>query len=51
MPGKADFNPGGYDKDLVDMIKKDVLQTSPGVKWNDIAGAGRAWVAELHSSS
>ncbi|KXS16770.1 AAA-domain-containing protein [Gonapodya prolifera JEL478] len=40
--GKPDWNPSGYDKDLVDMIKRDVLQTIPGVKWDDIAGLREA---------
>lgn len=28
----------GPDMDLVEMIERDVLENSPGVKWDDIAG-------------
>ncbi|KAJ3336228.1 hypothetical protein HDU93_003413 [Gonapodya sp. JEL0774] len=40
--GRPEWCPSGYDKDLVEMIKRDVLQTSPGVKWDDIAGLREA---------
>jgi hypothetical protein len=33
------FEASGFDKDLVDMVKRDILQTNPNVKWDSIAGA------------
>lgn len=32
----------GYEKDLVDVVKRDILNTSPNVKWSDIAGLREA---------
>lgn len=32
------FEASGFDKELVDMVKRDILQTNPNVKWDSIAG-------------
>lgn len=32
------FDASGYDKDLVEMVQRDILQTNPNIKWDDIAG-------------
>lgn len=38
----AEFDSSGYDKDLVDVVKRDILQAKPNVKWDDIAGLREA---------
>ena len=37
-----EFDGSGYDKDLVEMVKRDMLVASPNVKWDDIAGLREA---------
>jgi katanin p60 ATPase-containing subunit A1 len=39
---KAPFDSVGYDKDLVDIMERDMLLHHPNVKWNDIAGLKEA---------
>ncbi|KAG5448374.1 Katanin p60 ATPase-containing subunit A-like 1 [Clonorchis sinensis] len=31
------FDPSGYDKDLVEMLERDIVQRNPNVRWDDIA--------------
>ena len=32
-PDKCPFDPSGYDKDLVEALERDIVQTNPNVKW------------------
>ena len=32
----------GYEKDLVEMVKRDILVASPNIGWKDIAGLREA---------
>ena len=32
-PVRSKFNPSGYDKDLVETLERDILQTNPNVHW------------------
>ena len=32
-PVKCPFDPTGYDKDLVEALERDIVQTNPNVKW------------------
>ena len=32
-PVKSRFNPSGYDKDLVESLERDIVQTNPNVHW------------------
>jgi len=41
-PVKPKFDPTGYDKDLVEALERDIVQTNPNVKWDDIAGLKEA---------
>ncbi|TPX57668.1 hypothetical protein PhCBS80983_g03682 [Powellomyces hirtus] len=40
--GRPEFDPSGYDKDLVEIVKRDILQLAPNIKWTDIAGLREA---------
>ncbi|XP_043225239.1 katanin p60 ATPase-containing subunit A-like 1 isoform X3 [Amphibalanus amphitrite] len=31
------FDPSGYDRDLVEMLERDIVQKNPDVRWDDIA--------------
>ncbi|KAJ3213219.1 Katanin p60 ATPase-containing subunit A1 [Dinochytrium kinnereticum] len=39
---RPDFEGVGFEKDLVEMVKRDILNTSPNVRWSDIAGLREA---------
>ena len=32
-PVKCPFDPSGYDKDLVEALERDIVQTNPNVHW------------------
>ena len=32
------FDPAGYERELVEMLQRDILQKNPSVKWDSIAG-------------
>lgn len=32
------FNPPGYDRELIDVLEREILQSNPGVQWGDVAG-------------
>ena len=32
-PVKSKFDPSGYDKDLVENLERDIVQTNPNVHW------------------
>jgi katanin p60 ATPase-containing subunit A1 len=36
------FSSIGYDKEMVEMLHRDILQTKPNVRWTDIAGCDGA---------
>jgi len=40
--GKPPFNPPGYEKEMIELVTKDILQSTPDVKWDDIAGLKEA---------
>ncbi|KAJ3040086.1 Katanin p60 ATPase-containing subunit A1, partial [Rhizophlyctis rosea] len=40
--GKPEFEGSGFDKELVEMVKRDILVTTPNVRWTDIAGLREA---------
>lgn len=31
------FDPSGYDRDLVEMLERDIVQKNPDIRWTDIA--------------
>lgn len=41
-PVERKFDPSGYDKDLVSLLERDILQRKPNVRWTDIAGLKEA---------
>lgn len=40
--GKPKRQYEGPDPDLAEMLERDVLETSPGVRWDDVAGLTEA---------
>ncbi|KAI9141977.1 P-loop containing nucleoside triphosphate hydrolase protein [Paraphysoderma sedebokerense] len=41
-PSKPTFPSDGYDKDLVDLLHREIIQAAPNIKWVDIAGLREA---------
>ncbi|TPX46822.1 hypothetical protein SeLEV6574_g03004 [Synchytrium endobioticum] len=39
---RPEFDGAGYEKDLVEMMKRDILSITPNTKWSDIAGLREA---------
>ncbi len=33
-PIRSSFDPAGYDKDLVEALERDIVQTNPNVRWS-----------------
>ena len=40
--GSCSFDPVGYDRELVEMLERDIMTAEPNVHWDDIAGTARA---------
>ena len=40
-PPKPEFDPAGYERELVEMLQRDILQKNPSVKWDSIAGTAQ----------
>lgn len=40
--GEPRFDGEGWDKDLVEMLERDIVHKNPNVRWTDIAGHGEA---------
>ncbi|XP_065343646.1 katanin p60 ATPase-containing subunit A-like 1 [Cloeon dipterum] len=36
------FDPSGYDRELVDMLERDIVQKNPNIRWDDIADLHQA---------
>ncbi|RXG67355.1 Katanin p60 ATPase-containing subunit A-like 1 [Armadillidium vulgare] len=41
-PLEKRFDPSGYDRDLADMLERDIVQKNPGIRWEDIADLAEA---------
>ncbi|KAB7507609.1 Katanin p60 ATPase-containing subunit A1, partial [Armadillidium nasatum] len=41
-PLEKRFDPSGFDRDLVDMLERDIVQKNPGIRWEDIADLAEA---------
>ncbi|TPX38252.1 hypothetical protein SmJEL517_g00037 [Synchytrium microbalum] len=39
---RPEFDGTGYEKDMVEMMKRDILSVNPNTKWSDIAGLREA---------
>lgn len=37
-PAPCQFDSTGYDREMVEMLQREILVTKPNVKWKDIAG-------------
>jgi katanin p60 ATPase-containing subunit A1 len=40
--GKPEYEGQGFEKDLVEMVKRDILVATPNIRWTDIAGLREA---------
>lgn len=41
-PLEKRFDGSGYDRDLVEMLERDIVQKNPGIRWEDIADLAEA---------
>ena len=41
-PAEKRFDGSGYDRDLVEMLERDIVQKNPGIRWDDIADLAEA---------
>ena len=43
-PVKSKFDPAGYDKDLVEALERDIVQSNPNVHWLVMCWASERYI-------